>query len=130
MTITCKTAELLTLFHLPTQRGCTMVSFLITLHFQAGSGLGLRTTPSSPAFLLRSGGATLSSHFLGAHYTLALGEQKMRGFLHPMPKTESPKALKPLTIFIPINAAVFILFMSIFTGGIKRPVYTSKSNAH
>ena len=30
-----------------------------------------------------------------------------------MPKTQSPKALKPLTIFIPINTSAFILLMPV-----------------
>ena len=45
-----------------------MMSFLITQHFQTGSGLGLRTTPSSPAIVLRSGRVTLSSCFHDARY--------------------------------------------------------------
>ena len=121
MTNARKTAELFTYFYLLTQLGRTMVSFLITWHFQTGSGLGLRTTPSSPAIFLRSERATLSSHFLGARYTLALGGQRLGVFLpHTMPKTHTPlpQALNLLTIFIPINAVVFILFMSFVGVGV------------
>ena len=45
-------------------------------HFHTGSGLGLRTTPSSPAIFIKSQRATFSSRFLGARYTLALGGQR------------------------------------------------------
>ena len=62
------------------------------------SGLGLRTTLSSPAIVLRSGRVTLSSCFHSAHY-------RDEGFSLSHTQDAVPQSShKLVTIFIPISS--------------------------
>ena len=92
----------------------------------------LRTTPSSPAIFVESGRAILSSNFLGARYTLALGGQRCGVHVAPphAQDTVSPRSQTTYMYRIHFTKRRDILFFScqksveVFTGGFRLLIHS------